>query len=50
MEWNGGDPSVGVAELLVRPSLADLDEAESLQNRYHLPRLEDRDVAHFRRP
>ena len=40
---HGGYPPVGVAELLVRAALADLDKPEPLDD---LARLEDRDRAH----
>ena len=46
---HGGDPAVGVAELLVRPALANLHEPKPLEAGRHLPRLEDRDGTHAAR-
>jgi hypothetical protein len=46
MHGNGGLATVGVPKLLVRSALPDLDEAESLEARHDLARLEDRDRSH----
>ena len=48
MHGDGRDAAVGVAELLVRAALADLDEPEPLEAGDHLARLKDRDRAHGR--
>jgi hypothetical protein len=41
MERNGRHAAIGVTELLVRTSLSNFDETKSLEQRDHLPRLED---------
>jgi len=49
MHRHGRDAAVGVAELLVRATLADLDETQPLEAGDNLARLEDRDRAQGRR-
>ena len=46
MERDGRATSAVVAKLFVRPTLADLDEAEPLEDRNDLLGLKDREAAH----
>ena len=46
MKRNSGDATVGVTELLVRSTLPNFDEAEALEDRDHLPRLQSREARH----
>ena len=46
VEGDGGASSVRMTELLVRPALPDLGQAEMLQNRGDLARLECRRLCH----
>lgn len=40
--------TIGMGELLVRPSVPNLDESEPKQHSNHLPRLQDREAGHSR--
>lgn len=40
----GGDPSIGMAKLLMRSTLSELYKAQRIEDRDDLPGLEDRDT------
>ena len=44
MNRNSGSASVCMSELLMRSSLPDFDESESVQDRHHLMRLQNWDA------
>jgi hypothetical protein len=46
VERNGGLATVGVSELFMGPPLADLLEAQGVEDCRHLPRLEDGEACH----
>ena len=46
VEWHGRASTVGMAELLMRPSLPHLLEAHAVQDLDDLARTEDRESAH----
>ena len=50
MEWNCRRTAVPVTVLPVGAALANFDEPEAFQNPGDLTGLEDRDVAHSKRP
>ena len=47
MNGDGGHATIGMPELLVRTTLADLSKAEVLQDGHHLARLEDWWLRHW---